>query len=87
MGIMLGNLSVKDIEARLGVTFSSEDVAALQETRQENVSIPLESGKWHCYDIPLMFMTATKEDAVKFVGIFEKYTAPMRGSFQIGFLH
>lgn len=87
MGIMLGNLSVKDIETRLGVTFSPEDVAALQEARQENVSIPLESGKWHCYDIPFMFMTATQEDALKFVGIFEKYTAKMKGKFQIGFLN
>ena len=31
MGIMLGNLSVKDIETRLGSTLSAEDVAVLQE--------------------------------------------------------
>ena len=29
MGIMLGNLSVKDIETRLGITLSAEDVAVL----------------------------------------------------------
>lgn len=40
MGIMLGNLSVKDIETRLGITLSAEDVAVLQEKRQENVSVP-----------------------------------------------
>lgn len=86
MGIMLGNLSVKDIETRLGITFSPEDASTLQKTRQENVSIPLESGKWHCYDIPFMFMTDTREDALVFVNIFEKYVAQMRGQFQIGFL-
>ena len=58
MGIMLGNLSVKDIETRLGITLSAEDVAVLQEKRQENVSVPLASGKWHCFDIPFMFLDA-----------------------------
>lgn len=64
MGIMLGNLSVKDIETRLGITLSAEDVAVLQEKRQENVSVPLASGKWHCFDIPFMFMAATRDDAL-----------------------
>ena len=39
MGIMLGNLSVKDIETRLGITLSAEDVAVLQENaRRTSVS-------------------------------------------------
>ena len=84
MGIMLGNLSVKDIETRLGITLSAEDVAVLQEKRQENVSVPLASGKWHCFDIPFMFMAATRDDALMFADIFEKYTGQMRGKFSIG---
>ena len=80
MGIMLGNLSVKDIETRLGITLSAEDVAVLQEKRQENVSVPLASGKWHCFDIPFMFMAA-----LMFADIFGKYTGQMHSKFSIGF--
>lgn len=81
---MLGNLSVKDIETRLGITFSPEDAATLQETRQENISIPLASGKWHCFDIPFRFMTANERDAQMFHEIFRKYSSQMRGRFEIG---
>lgn len=66
-------------------TLSAEDVAVLQEKRQENVSVPLASGKWHCFDIPFMFMAATRDDALMFADIFGKYTGQMRGKFSIGF--
>lgn len=83
MGIMLGNLSVKDIETRLGITLSAEDVAVLQEKRQENVSVPLASGKWHCFDIPFMFMAATRDDALMFADILGNIPGRCTASFRL----
>jgi len=51
MNVMLGNLTVDQIEARAGVVFSSELKSLLNDTHQasaNNVAI----GKWHCFDIP-----------------------------------
>ena len=83
MGIMLGNLSVKDIETRLGITFSAEDSAFLQETRQKNARISIETGKWHCFDIPFIFMTANEQDARMFREIFNKYSSQIHRRFEI----
>ena len=50
---MLGNLSVKDIENRLGIELSEEHRQELNNTHQDKVNdTPLEEGHWHCYDIP-----------------------------------
>lgn len=51
MSIMLGNLSISQIEARAGVTFNDELKALLDETHQANAANVAE-GKWHCFDIP-----------------------------------
>lgn len=84
MVIMLGNLSVKDMEKRLKIELSSEDREALERSRQIAVNnTPLEAGKWHCYDIPFMMMCDTMETAGKFYAMLSKYK--IKGTFQIGY--
>lgn len=86
MGIYLGNLTVDQIETRLGVEFSEEDKETLRGTRQEKVNkTPIEHGKWHCFDIPFMFMTHDVDTAIRFRDLFQNYdTAKFKEMFQIG---
>lgn len=51
MGIMLGNLTVSEIEKRAGVAFSDELKQLMESTHQSDAS-NIADGKWHCFDIP-----------------------------------
>lgn len=86
MGIYLGDLTVEQIETRLGVELSAEDKETLKASHQAAVNdTPIEHGKWHCFDIPFMLMTSDKETAKDFVKLFEKYDATtFKQCFQIG---
>lgn len=70
--IMLGNLSLKQIEERTGISISSEDKKILGEMRQdraENIAF----GKWHCFDLPFMIVCGDKPTAVKVAEILSAY--------------
>ena len=86
MAIYLGNLTVEQIEKRLGVELSDKDKTFLRETHQDRVNnTPLETGKWHCFDIPFMFMTHDVDTAIRFRDMFQNYdTAKFKETFQIG---
>ena len=72
--IYLGNLSPKEIESRLGITFSQEDKDFLTLHRQEKINnTPLGEGKWHCYDIPFMVMCDTAQTAKTMSALFTQY--------------
>jgi len=72
MGIMLGNLTVRQIEDRTGIKFSDKDVAELNEMRQEKAE-NIESGKWHCFDLPFMIVCGDKPTAEKIVNMLNVY--------------
>lgn len=84
MSIMLGNLTVEQMERRLGITLTKEHRQMLKESRQEPLNTPLEDGKWHCFDIPFMMMCDTKETAEKFRDIIQQYKTRDGVMFQIG---
>lgn len=64
MNIMLGNLSVEQIEKRLGVEFPEEIRSFMKETHQSNAS-NVQVGKWHCFDIPFNLVSGDLETATK----------------------
>lgn len=64
---MLGNLSVKQIEERLGIEFPEEIREFMKKNHESNAShIP--KGKWHCFDMPFNLVCGDVETATK---IFE----------------
>lgn len=64
MSIMLGNLSVSQIEERLGIEFPEETRELMRKTHESNASnIP--KGKWHCFDIPFNLVCGDMEIATK----------------------
>lgn len=64
---MLGNLSVSQIEKRLGIEFPEEIREFMEETRHQNAN-DIPTGKWHCFDIPFNIVCGDMETAIK---IFE----------------
>ena len=53
--MMLGNLSVEQIEEQLGIQLKDEEREELRAMRQleaENIS----PGKWHCFQFPFVMV-------------------------------
>lgn len=72
MGIMLGNLTLKQIEERTGISVSDDDRKELNGMRQEKAE-NIVSGKWHCFDLPFMIVCGDKPTAEKVVKILSVY--------------
>ncbi len=64
MSIALGNLSVEEIEERLGIEFPQEIRDFMNENHQSAATVPAK-GKWHCYDIPFNIHCGDVETATK----------------------
>ena len=64
MSIMLGNLSVSQIEERLGIEFPQDIRDFMKENHQANAS-DVKSGKWHCFDLPFHIVCGDLETATK----------------------
>ena len=62
--MMLGNLTVKQIEERLGIDFPEETKELMKSTHQANAN-NVAKGKWHCFDIPLNIVCGDREIATK----------------------
>lgn len=72
MIIMLGNLTLEQIEKRTGISISDEDRKELNQMRQEKAE-HIENGKWHCFDLPFMIICGDKPTAEKVVKMLTKY--------------
>lgn len=81
MAIMLGNLDVSEIQNRLGVTFSDEDVKKLNDMKCENAKV--EQEKWHCFDIPFMIICGGIETRDKVINILSPYAEQFKTTIQV----
>lgn len=61
---MLGNLTVAQIEERIGITFSEEIRTFMKENHQEEAN-NIKNGKWHCFDLPFNLVCGDVETATK----------------------
>ena len=82
MGIMLGNLSLTQMQKRLGIELSADDIMRFPH-RQENVSQKLGEYTWHCFDIPFLIECDSKDTAKSVLGILQPYAGKMREAIQI----
>ena len=72
MSIMLGNLTVKQIEERLNLTLKDEHREELNRTWQQSAQ-GIADGKWHWFDIPFQMVCGDKKTAEKWRDIFMTY--------------
>lgn len=64
MNILLGNLSVDEMEAHTGVKFPPELILFLTPRHQENAS-NIQPGKWHCFDMPFNLVCGDRATATE----------------------
>jgi len=62
--MMLGNLSVKQIEERLGINFPDDIREFMNKNHQANASNIIK-GKWHCFDLPFHMVCGDIDVATK----------------------
>ena len=79
---MLGNLSVADMEARSGVTFSDGLKTLLNDTHQSNAS-NVADGKWHCFDLPFVLVCGGMPLAQKIYDELKSQSANFKEPLQI----
>jgi len=77
MNIQLGNLSIKEIERRSGVTFP-QPLVEYMETRHQPKADGIAAGKWHCFDIPFNLLCGDRETATE----IHRHLAPLSSQFQ-----
>lgn len=72
MGILLGNLTVKDFEEKHGFTLSDDDRAALESMRQDSAQ-KIEKGKFHIFDMPRNIVCGDSDTCQKVYDILKGY--------------
>lgn len=82
MAIYLGNLSTKEMADRLSIQMADEDIEKMEEFRCHKADV--ESGKWHCFDIPFICVCSDMDTAIKVRDIMQNYSSDMKGVFRIG---
>ena len=75
--ILLGNLSIKEMEARTGVTFPDDLVTFMESSHQEKAK-DIQPGKWHCFDIPFNLVCGDIKTATE----IHRHLAPMSCQFK-----
>lgn len=81
--MMLGNLTVTQIEARMGISFPDETKNFLNESHQAEAK-NISKGKWHCFDLPFFMLCGDMETASKVYDCLKDKTAEIKEFFQIG---
>lgn len=62
MSILLGNLSIQEIESRVGVEFPETAKDYMAPRKQEEAQ-HIRPGSWHCFDIPFTLLCGDRETA------------------------
>lgn len=68
--LMLGNLTVEEMEHRLGITLTDAQRTRMSDIRCNDAqNIP--EGQWHCFDIPFVVICGSLEVAYMWRDILE----------------
>ena len=79
---MLGNLTVEQMEARLGVEFDKTTKRRLNETYQPYAN-EVRGNQWHCFDIPFVFLVGEYDFAAEIHGLLSPLSAQMKDTMQM----
>ena len=82
--MMLGNLSINEIENRLGIVFPDELKHFMKDTHQLSAN-NIKKGMWHCFDIPLMINCGDIETAEVITKHLTPFSKDMKEKFQISY--
>lgn len=77
MGFMLGNLSVDEMQRKCGIEFPVELVDYMKNRHQPEAG-NIQSGKWHCFDLPFTLVCGDMETAQE---VF-RHLSPLSSQFK-----
>ncbi len=77
MSIMLGNMSIDEMQSRAGVSFPDELVDYMRSRHQPEAE-DIQPGKWHCFDMPFTLVCGDRDTAAE---IF-KHLSPLASKFR-----
>lgn len=80
--MLLGNLSIEEIEARSDVTFP-DDLKAYMEPRRQMDAGGIKAGCWHCFDIPFTIVCGDMETAQEIYKHLSAYTSEFKQRLEI----
>lgn len=83
MSIMLGDLSINDIQTRLGVDLPPEFVEYLTP-RHQPLANHVAAGEWHCFDIPFMLLCGDRDTAAEVYRHLAPLGPKLKTPMQIG---
>jgi hypothetical protein len=75
--ILLGNLSLEEMQKRSGVEFPLELIDYMNPRKQEEAK-NIKAGHWHCFDIPYTLVCGDMETATEIY----KYLSPLSSKFK-----
>ncbi|MDR0708445.1 MAG: hypothetical protein LBF77_00080 [Spirochaetaceae bacterium] len=76
MGIMLGNLTIKEFSERSKVVFNDDDIKYLEEHREEHATI-IPKNRFHIFDMPFSVVCGSREFAHELYDVIKKYDFSM----------
>lgn len=82
MNIMLGNLTVSQIEKRLGIEFPEEIRKFMTKNHQPEAN-NIVKGKWHCFDMPFNLVCGDIETATKIFNSVKDKSSKCKEQLQI----
>ena len=62
--MMLGNLTIPEMEKRMGIKIPVDTVAFMNAAHQDKAE-KIAKGKWHCFDIPFILLCGDADTAQK----------------------
>lgn len=81
--IMLGNLTVEQMEKRVGITLTDDERNTLNELREMTCDKVDGNNKIHIYDIPFMIVCGNPLARKTVIDILTPYSGKMKGTLQI----
>jgi hypothetical protein len=75
--ILLGNLTIEEMENRAGVAFPKELKEYMAPRRQQNAG-SVKAGEWHCFDVPFTLVCGDMETATE----IHRHLKPVSGKFK-----
>lgn len=82
--ILLGNLTVAELEKRCGVTLTDEERNTLDALREGVCDKVRGNNKIHIYDIPFLIECGNPEARKTVIDILTPYAGEMKAALQIG---
>lgn len=83
MSIYLGNLTVEQMEDRLGIKLTDEERAELNACHEDKCANVHGNDVWHCYDMPFELVVGSKSVADKVYHILFPHSSEMKCQLRV----